>query len=140
MAVIFKLKRYLYMTRTKSVHYALFRLLQCRWSSIYRNRYKLQFERNFCQWENSRPLGFKFAWIRNKGETIMPKTGLSYYHTYQNPHYSHCLRFWYNMNGADVSRLQVVSSTLKYYGQKKISIAGYAGESYEADIDIDNIT
>ena len=27
--------------------------------------------------------------------------------------HSHCLRFWYNMNGADVSQLRVVSSTLE---------------------------
>ncbi|EDV27491.1 uncharacterized protein TRIADDRAFT_53234 [Trichoplax adhaerens] len=147
------------------------------------------FERNFCQWESGRRTDSKFAWIRNKGETITSKTGPSYDHTYQNPNrgyyayletsnplynratlespvirsnHSHCLRFWYNMNGADVSRLQVVSSTLEILWSKehnhgniwllaevdiflrvqqyKISITGYAGNSYEADIAIDDIT
>ncbi|RDD43405.1 MAM and LDL-receptor class A domain-containing protein 1 [Trichoplax sp. H2] len=130
------------------------------------------FERNFCQWENGRYSDSKFAWIRNKGETIAPKTGpktSSQLHdnaTLKSPIIrssdSHCLRFWYNMNGADASRLQVVSSTSEILWSKKgnhsniwllaevdissraqeykISITGFTGDSYEANIAIDDMT
>lgn len=43
------------------------------------------FERHFCQWKNGGHQDSKFAWIRNRGETITSKTGPSYDHTYQNP-------------------------------------------------------
>ncbi|EDV18867.1 uncharacterized protein TRIADDRAFT_62667, partial [Trichoplax adhaerens] len=94
------------------------------------------FERNFCQWENGRYSDSKFAWIRNK-ESIFCVDNLkdgyyAYLETSSQLHDnatlkspiirssdSHCLRFWYNLNGADASRLQVVSSTSEILWSKK---------------------
>lgn len=57
--------------------------------------------------------------------------------TLQSPfirsNHSHCLRFWYNMHGADVSQLRVESSTLEVLWSKE----GDQGNIWQlAEVDI----